>query len=176
MGNKYYSLVASLPYLRMGDAPAISVTGFMEECSKWLSPDDMAALKASGVPGARSSRDGVEVLEQWKDFDSALRNSVALMRAARKKGQPFKAPEILSRMESGETPLIMERALEEIRWDFLEDKVLGYNFDINWLILYFLKLRVVERLAKFDKEKGEAVFYKLCEVKHEQAVRQDSIG
>lgn len=171
MGNKYYSLVASLPYLKMGEAPPLSVAGFMDECGKWLSPDDMAALEAAGDPGLRSFHDGSEILERWKEFDSALRKSVALMREARKKGQPFKAPDMLRSIESGETPLIMEKAIEEIRWDFLEDKALGYNFDINWLILYFLKLRIVERLAGFDKEKGEAIFYKLCEVKHEQAVR-----
>ncbi len=176
MGNKYYSLVASLPYLRMGEDPPLSAAGFMEECGKWLSPEDMAALEAAGEPGARSFHDGSAVLEQWKDFDSAIRDGIASMRAARKKGQPFKAPEVLRRVESGETPLIMERGLEEIRWEFLEDKVLGYNFDINWLILYFLKLRIVERLAKFDKEKGETVFYKLCEVKHEQAGGKDTIG
>ena len=61
----------------------------------------------------------------------------------------------------------MEEALERIRWDFLEGKTAENMFDINWLVLYFLKLQIAERLTTFDKDKGESFFYELCEVKYE---------
>ena len=171
MASKYYSLVASLPYLKMGEAPPVSSEAFLDECDKWLSPGEIDLLRMAADPAAPDGRaEESHVLKEWKEFDSALRSSVAAMRSARRKKQVFKAPDALRSAESGETPLVMEKALEEIRWGFLEDKVLSYNFDVNWLILYFLKLRIAERLARFDKEKGEAIFYKLCEVKHEQAV------
>ncbi len=64
------------------------------------------------------------------------------------------------------TPLLMERKLEKKRWDFIEEKEFGRYFDINTLILYFLKLQILERLSLFEKEKGKARFERLSEVTH----------
>ena len=55
-----------------------------------------------------------------------------------------------------------------MRWDYLADKELSFLFDINSLILYFLKLQILERIDSFDKDKGERFFYNICEVNYEQ--------
>ena len=134
MSNAYYYLVASLPHLAFGDAPPISRERFLEECAKWLTPSDLARLSK-------------EALEGWKEFDLGFRGEIKEAREAQSKN-------IL-----GETnPLFMEKRFEEARWNFLEDKELGHHFDLEILTIYLLKLRILERLAGFDTEKGKVVF------------------
>ena len=49
---------------------------------------------------------------------------------------------------------------------FLEEKEFGYHFDMNTLMLYCLKLQILERLAAFEKEKGKTRFERLAEVRY----------
>jgi hypothetical protein len=109
-------------------------------------------------------------------FDRRIKRSLAEAREAVKKGASYKAGEEVKDILAAETPLEAEKMIERYRWDFMEDKVLHYNFDVNWVILYMMKLKIAERLSRFDKEKGEEAFYKACEVKHEQVIGKDSIS
>lgn len=134
MSNTYYYLVASMPHLAFGAAPPISREKFLEECAKWLTPSDFAKLSEGELEG-------------WKGFDLGFRVEIKEAREGRSKN-------IL-----GETnPLLMEKRFEQARWNFLEDKELGHHFDLEILTIYLLKLRILERLAGFDTEKGKVVF------------------
>jgi hypothetical protein len=167
MHSKYYYLVASLPYLKFAEEPPISSEVFMAECEKWLTPEDLKTLVSADIKRHFTGEADSTVLAEWKKFDARLREELAKIRAARKLSQQVKAPDFLESVTEKETPLLMEEALERIRWDCLEGKSAEYMFDINWLVLYFLKLQIAERLATFDKDKGESFFYELCEVKYE---------
>lgn len=134
MSNTYYYLIASLPHLAFSDAPPISREKFLEECAKWLTPSDFTKLSEGALEG-------------WKDFDFGFREEIKEAREARGKS-------IL-----GETsPLLMEKKFEEERWNFLEDREIGRHFDLETLVIYFLKLQILERLASFDTEKGKVLF------------------
>ena len=61
----------------------------------------------------------------------------------------------------------MEQMIERIRWNFLDSLESGNFFDLNFLVIYFLKIQILERLQSFDKEKGKKVFEAMCEVKYE---------
>jgi hypothetical protein len=65
-------------------------------------------------------------------------------------------------------PLLMEKKLAEVELDFIDSNFSRYFFDINWLILYYLKLQIIERLSIFNKDIGEKFFYELCEVEYEK--------
>lgn len=166
--SKYYYLVASLPYLQFGEEAPVSTKDLLEECGKWLSAKDITTIRAAGsfdreAPGGRSS-----LLKEWKEFESSVREEIALFRASRKKGGDFRAREEIKSIVSQKTPLDMEKSLEKMKWDYLEDKEPGFLFDINSLIIYFLKLQILERVDSFDKDKGERFFYNICEVNYEQ--------
>ncbi|MFH1304901.1 MAG: DUF2764 family protein, partial [Candidatus Omnitrophota bacterium] len=75
----------------------------------------------------------------------------------------------IKRVLSMETPLLRERALEELRWKFIEDRSASCFFDLKWLMFYSLKLRILERLTSFNKDRGEKIFHDMCEVKNEKA-------
>ena len=172
--NKYYYLVASLPYLGFGDSPPVDRDTFIAELGKWLSSEDMDTVRAAGLRYIEIAGEETELLKEWKSFDEGLREELARLRVSRKRPGGYKVPERLKEVMGQQTPLLMEKKLERLRWDFIEEKEAGYHFDINWLVLYFLKLQILERLEVFDKDKGEEFFHKLCEVNHEQAIGPDN--
>ncbi len=168
MHNKYYYLVASLPYLSFDGKDFLPRSRFVEECRRWLSAEDMKCLleldiRDPGV-GDRDSR----VVRRWKAFDMGIREILSGIRrkdsrAALKENLYFSKEKI-----DGKDPLFTEKVIAKARWDFAEGEEFRYMFDINWLMLYHIKLQILERLAKFDKEKGKETFQTLCEVKDEQ--------
>jgi hypothetical protein len=167
MANKYYYLVATLPFLSLGVQPSMTTEQFLGECEKWLSPADMTAIAAASHMGMDVAPAGGTVLGEWLRFDGDLRRELAKARTARKGGEERKIAAVAKRIMESETPLLMEMEMEKIRWEFLEDAAKNHFFDINRLVLYFLQLQILERIAGFDKDKGDNFFYKLCEVHYE---------
>jgi len=165
--TEYYYLKASLPYLRLEKVPPITSRDFLDECLKWVSPKDLEKIENAKFGNQNIEENEAEASLNWKRFDTELKTGIAL---ARKKAKIFgkKIRKMVKEIINQETPLDSEKEIERIRWEYLEDKEALYEFDINALIIYFLKLQIIERLTSFDKEEGENFFYKLCEVKYEQ--------
>ena len=155
--------------MRFGGEPPVSSEEFIAECGKWLDEKDMKTVLAATRRAEYGAKDGT-VLAEWQNFDRALRHELALIRAAKKKGEDRRGTDITKSVLEQETPLLMERELERIRWSFLEEKSRVHFFDINRLVLYFVQLQIMERMAAFDKDRGESYFYKLCEVDYEEAI------
>ena len=169
--SKYYYLVASLPYLKLKGEMPITTDFFLDECKKWLSDEDWKMLLSAEVHCQEGRCEDTQVLKEWKEFDLSLREKLAEIREAQKTGEEARVEEFLKSALDQPTPLLKERALAKVRLDFIDEASFGHFFDINWLVLYFLKLQILERLSKFNKDKGEEIFYKLCEVVYEQAER-----
>lgn len=157
--DKYYYFVSQLPFLTFGQESYIDKERFLDEAKKWLADKDF--LMISGVSlNDFYPRDGdSEVLAKYKDFEMTLREEVASFRRNESRaGTSFNL-----NLNEG-TPLEIERTLLRLRWEFIESLEEGHFFDLEILILHFLKMQVLERLLTFDREKGTAVFDKLCEV------------
>ena len=167
MANKYYYLVATLPFLSFGAEPPMTTERFLGECGKWLTPADMEMVRAASRMGVEAGREKGAVLNEWLRFDGELRRELARARAARKAGEDRRMAAAAKRIMAGETPLLKEMEMEMVRWEFLEDAAKNHFFDINRLALYFLQLQILERIAVFDKDKGDNYFYKVCEVHYE---------
>jgi len=166
MPNKYYYLVASLTYLEFEKAPPITKSEFLSECRKWLDAGDFKKLAEINISNIETNREDPAIIKEWKSFDLTLRRDLGEVRKMRKKSLRETIPNWLMDVFEEPTPLLMERKLEKKRWDFIEEKEFGYHFDINTLILYFLKLQILERLSVFEKEKGKARFERLSEITH----------
>jgi hypothetical protein len=170
MSGKYYYLVASLPHLRLDGESPISGDRFLSECEKWLSEHDMETLRAASIRSAEKAHGDVDLLARWEDFEGTFRKNLAAARAYRKKGEEGKVSEEIRTITAQENPLAMERSIEKRRWDFLDGIAQGYFFDLNRLIVYYLQLQLLERLATFNKDKGESQFHELCEVDYEKTI------
>ncbi len=164
--SEYFYLVASLPSITFGQKPDISKDEFIAECEKWLTPGDMKMVLSADLSREDPAGENSGCLAAWKQFDAGLRGKLALLRRARKRGEEHKTTGILKEVMNEKNPLLKETALEKVRWDFIEHQGVGSYFDVNRVVLYFLQLQISERLSSFDKETGEGIFYKLCEVDH----------
>lgn len=171
---KFYTyLIASLPMFNFGMRPPFSFERFLENCRPFISEEDFLLL--SNLPMTideygKSVRH--PTIERWLAFDTTLRNELVKIRAHSKKIDEAK-------YLRGETPIDMaishtamashkstsileaEKILDEARWQAFDDLGFGHYFDMDYLILYAYKLKILERWEEIytqDKERLTIVY------------------
>jgi len=166
----YYSLVASLKSLRIGDEPPFSVEDYIDNCAQWVTERETGILKAVllNEPVAAPC----PLCKAWHDFETQLRNAVAKQRG-HKLGVDAKeylhahdgfSGEIEAMVTDAFTrndPVELEEELDRARWK-LADSLVGQDpFSFEKVLAYGIQLKIVERWNKMDvsvgKEKIEAV-------------------
>ncbi|MDD4957385.1 MAG: DUF2764 family protein [Candidatus Omnitrophica bacterium] len=165
--DKYYYLVASLPYLKFDAEVPMSSGSFLEECAKWVPEDEMRVLTGFGDGQDEAVAEGRVFAGEWREFEMTLRRAIVRAKEPGASERTY-VPDAAKGVLGAENPLVMEERYERAKWDFLEGKAADGFFSINALAIYYLKLRIKERLAAFNKDEGEKFFYNLCEVKDEQ--------
>lgn len=166
MRNKYYYLVTALPYLRLEEKPAVSGESFLSECAKWLSPSDFALLESAGTADPPAPSNGNRILKEWRSLDASFRRDLSAARRIRQQASGERLPVSVASVFSKATPLLMEKEIAAKRWAILDGLEYGRYFDIDFLIIYFLKLRILERLISFNRDEGIKVFDDACEVQY----------
>jgi hypothetical protein len=175
MAEQYY-IVSSLPFLRFGEAPPLTYPEFYGLCTPWLGERDRDQLRSSVIDIGNVSIEGVHngTLRRWILFENSLRNEIVKFRAQRlglspevhmRTDLPWD-PSVVSHVIGGlgeGSPMEAEMVLLEIRWGFLTDQEVGHYFDLDALIIYALKLQILERLNRFNPEKGKQVLGKIIE-------------
>lgn len=166
MAGYYIYLVSSLPMLHFGAKPPLSLERFIQLAGELLSQEDVRILEACTQKNIYEQRIDQPTLNQWRAFDGALRNELVKVRSSRKKTDPakylrqdgFTEPSISHlALNAYRSPSILEgeRMLDMERWRFLDELSIGHYFDLNVLIVYALKLMILERWEKIrtaDKE------------------------
>ena len=61
-------------------------------------------------------------------------------------------------------PLDVEKKLLRIRWELLEAEEAEHHFDLGYLILYYLKLQILDKLSVFDQDAGMETYNTLSKV------------
>lgn len=158
--SNYYYLAAQLPLLAFERHTYINRTVFLEEARKWLVHRDFLILSGVNMNNFFPEKNDTSLLGQYKRLERALREDLVAIRKAEKTAGPVLTPSI---MEGN--PREIEIKMLKLRWDFLEDREFRHHFDRDFLIIYFLKLQILERIFTFNKEKGREVFDQLCGVK-----------
>ena len=106
-------------------------------------------------------------LKKWQEFDTALKNELVKIRAARRHVDPVKYirhdgyadPSIAHiAMNAYRTKSIIdaEKMLDRERWNYLDELSAGHYFDIEILIIYAIKLLILERwdrIGRSDKKR-----------------------
>jgi hypothetical protein len=111
----------------------------------------------------------VGTLEKWINFEVALRNELVRARASRKKIDPLKfirlpdSPQahishVALEAYRNVSILEAEKILDQERWGFLESLSLGHYFDFDFLLIYALKLKILERWERIQKADKQALF------------------
>ena len=143
----------------------ISRQAFLEMCGIELVDDDYRLIENASI----RSLDGVgptcRALDAWREWEGTLRNELVNVRAQTKgyeaekylrEGPEAFGVERTAREAAGDSsPLAAEHTMNRARWSFLDELEVGHHFDMEKLVIYFLKFQILERKASFDKEKGK---------------------
>ncbi len=162
--DKYYYVISQLPMLFFGKEPDLSIKYFLDESRKWLSARDYRILARVNINEIEQYPKGPEVLRIYQNFEYQLRNDIAHWREAQKKDIEYKPSNFpLSVIKEG-NPLEIELKFMQLRWAFIDEIEREHHFDLGMLVLYYLKLQLLQRYFTFNKEEGLKKFQKLYEV------------
>ncbi|MDP2043671.1 MAG: DUF2764 family protein [Candidatus Omnitrophota bacterium] len=162
MPNYYIYLISSLPMLHFATKPVLSLKGFLNSCAELINQPELALIQqAISTDAYALDASGPGALLKWKEFDSALRNELAKARAIRKKTpvEKFLRPAAQSDMNithiaqaALRRPSILEaeKYLDLERWKALDEISSGHYFDLDFLLVYALKLVILERWGKIN--------------------------
>jgi hypothetical protein len=186
----YYYVIASLPHLIFQGKPPLQYPDFMALCTPWLDTGDLGQLELAriDVEAISLERASNDLLKRWIAFEGTLRNELVKRRA-----KNLRVPEeehirvdmgfdagtirLVGRAIQDPSPYRVELNLLEIRWDFLTQNEVGHYFDLTALIIYSLKLQLLERMQSFHEEKGQRVLELLYEQNnHERRKHRNNHG
>ena len=156
--DKYYYFSAQLPLLNLEQVEDVPSKGFfLDEAEKWLTKKDLDILSSTDLNVFMLEKKN-SFLKKFCVFECDLRSELSKYRQSQKEDFEYKTNLFpMSFLKEG-TPLETEKKLLQFRWAFLSENELGHYSDLEFLIVYYLKLQILWRLASFDKEKGEAEF------------------
>lgn len=156
--DRYYYFVAQLPLLLFDKSTDLTIEAFLAEAAKWLRPVDLIRLKRVGIEITRPLAGDPAVVARYKGFDHRLRTELAEWRRTRGGRQDFKPTLFPVSLVKEGNPLQVEKKLIRLRWRFLDEMEFGHAFDLDFIIIYYLKLQLLKRLDSFDKEIGREKF------------------
>ncbi|MFH1622748.1 MAG: DUF2764 family protein [Candidatus Omnitrophota bacterium] len=147
--------------LNFGNKPPFSFETFRGLCSGIISDEDISILKITSNESGYIYDGDQPALKKWNKFDMALRNELVKIRAGRKHVDPHKyirkddyfEPEItrIAANASRNTSILeAEKMLDLARWQALEDMAIGHYFDLDFLVVYALKLLILEKWNKIN--------------------------
>lgn len=164
---QYYYTVAALPEL-LFDAPAsIQSDYFLKFSQETLSEADFESLSQATL----APQEGVTprgAVKDFYDFEIALRNALVRYRAGNLKvdGSKYMREQSMAvdldaaarEIFHASNPLEGAEILDKKRWEFLEDAQSGHYFDLTKLVIYYLKLQIIEERQVRTVEAGRTGF------------------
>jgi hypothetical protein len=177
MAKQYYYLISSLPLLRF-DAPApFSSARFLrtvaEQAGQKLA-DDLERLSL-----APSGRDACATERFWNERETYIRNYLLRHRTAdTSEAAPWLRPcprvspsldHQLKEAVAAGNPLERERCLDLLRWQQLDEVLLGRPFTADALAVYRLRLLMLEKWRRHAVDKGRKIFDTLVDKATAQA-------
>lgn len=163
MSGRLYYLVSSLPYLRFGEPAPLDSEGFFGMCRGFVTDGQLERLQALTLePREPACCDAVAA---WNAFETDLRNWTVRIRSQSQRvdADRFLRSEgdLRASMEmhvtdalDQRTPVDVEKRLDALRWQTLEDLMVGHDYDFQGLVIYRLKLAILEKWAVHDSKTG----------------------
>lgn len=177
MPNYHTYIISSLPFLQFGHKAPMAFERFLEICKDLVSHDEFLILKDSKNITDGKIKDRVKagsIMQVWHDFEFLLRNQLVNIRAKRlhKNADKYlrgrfdtdpsfthKVGEIARQPQ----PLEVERSLDAMRWNKLEELCFGHYFDKEFLFIYGQKLLILNRWDKIHSANKQKLFDGLME-------------
>lgn len=165
-----YYLIAQLPSLdgtNENMPTPITEERFLDLCARFLDKKAMAEIKGLTLaPALDQIKSSSALVQAWNKGEQSLRLALAKVRANKMK-KPFTAggaelPSELLKVAGiaveMESPLEAENFLSDYRLKFLETLKPADVFSQEFVFYYGLKLKLLLRMRRFDKNLGEAAY------------------
>ena len=165
MGQYYYT-AAALPMLTFSGEQPVTYDAFLSFCRDTLGSRDFTVLEQLSF----SSPDrpiANPLAERWRVWETGLRDALADLRSralgwggvVRANRMPsIETARIAQNAAGTGSPLAAEELLDRARWNYLDDLQFGHYFDIEYLIVYSLRLQIVERRRLYTADKGAEAY------------------
>ena len=187
--DNYEYIVASLPVLRPEDSRSdnVNAEALIADIREQLSERDQTVLDQllAGYDAEQLTEDFYRqilrhknrFLREWFRFDLDLRNATVgylnhqLHRAPdhdkilleEREVEEFPELEAAERILRGKDILQRERGLDELRWHKVDEITLLDYFDLETLLGYVAKLKIIDRWLQLDPDSGRALFRRMVE-------------
>jgi hypothetical protein len=168
-----YYLISQLPSLDgLSENSPISINEeqFFELCSRFLSKKSLNELKKTTlIPPKDYEKSSSLLVTKWNEGERNLRLALEKLRAEKMnvssdiQTQSFPTA-ILQAARTAiefESPMEAEKFLNNWRLAFLESLRPMDTFSEEFVFYYALKLKLIERMRKFDSQRGEIAYRKI---------------
>ncbi|TRX71963.1 DUF2764 family protein [Carboxylicivirga sp. M1479] len=154
MSNLVY-LMCSLPSLKFGQVPPITIDEFSSEAKDQLSTKHFKQLEPVDIYQAADS-EGKVGLKSIGAMLSDLQEDISEIRTAKAQKR---APNLtrLPQAVINANPLEREKLIMRWQWEELDNIQAGEVFTFTEVMVYKLRLQILSRLNSFSKERGSQV-------------------
>lgn len=166
--RNYYYTVAALETIRLGEKITISEEYFLQLAEDTMDAKDYQVLLKSRW--GLTEPTGFSFADRILSWEKELRLELAKARISK---LPFDTSPNLQDSDGSynlleqvravmalDSPLEAERYLDQLRWNFIEEMGACHFFDLEALVVYYLKLQLAMRQEKFQEEPGRDSFEK----------------
>lgn len=166
----YYYLISQLPSLDSVNENSplpISEERFLELCSHHLGKKSFNEIESlSLIPTKQSENSSSELINLWNFRERNLRFALAKIRADKMnkhseykdKSLPIELIKIANTATDMYNPLSAEQYLTRCRLEFLESIRPLDAFSEDYIYYFWIKLKLLDRLRKFDTEIGKSEY------------------
>ena len=152
MSNVVY-LMTSLPSLTFGQAPPISMEEFQYDAENQLSARHFKTLESVDMQLMNASGKGMKKIAALL---SGVQNDLSEARSAKLQNrQPGLG--IMPKAVLAGNPLQREQNILRWQWEELDSIEAGKTFTMTEVLVYKLKLQILQRMHLFDDTKGAEV-------------------
>lgn len=151
MSNMVY-LMTSLPLLSLGQVPPITIDEFNDDAKRQLSSRHFKALQAVDIQKLNAKVGAKSVSSLIKNIQEDL-TEVREAKVHNRQARTARMPNSVLRGN----PMEREMNIMQWQWEELQDIEVGKTFTLTEVLVYKLKLQLVERLYSFDENNGAEV-------------------
>lgn len=149
--------------------PPLTVDFFLEECQRLLDASDYTLIYALLTEDDPPLKTHNALVAAWVQFNRQLRNELVWFRAGRlnkdpllfmrgeRSADPFLIDKIHQAAKAA-NPLEVQKAIDKIIWQFLDELAVGQYFNVEFLCVYGLKLKMLHKNQEYHSPKGHEVF------------------
>lgn len=170
--DSYYYPVSALPGISFDSDSPLTEERFLEQILPWITGKDAVLIKA--IKDGKLTEGRNQILDSWNRWNISLKNELVKLRAGklgidnekyqREGGGLWYLQEKAREIFLQESPLTAEIAILKEQWDYLTELELGHYFDIEILIIYFLKLRILVKKNYYRSATGRTNFEELYRI------------